>query len=296
MSLRTDKLSPSILPFLAPFLFLLMWSSGAVMVKVGLQYASVWSFLTVRSAISLVAIICLYWLMKRVYQVEFRKPKALDWQVLLFVGLMVQVLYLAFYFLAIGSGISPGLVTLILGLQPLLTPLFMGQKVSATKLALLMLGFVGLGLAVAGSKALNELALSGFMFAIFAVTAITLGTIQQAKIRLHPVQAMLYQNSLSLIIFSLIMGLNDWQVTWSGDFILAALWMGLVVSIGALLLLMYMVQQESAHQVSVLFYGIPMLAYLFDYLIFGETLGQLTFIGMILVAISIMFYRRTSAR
>jgi drug/metabolite transporter (DMT)-like permease len=34
---------------LAPILFLLMWSSGAIFVKMGLENASVWSFLTLRA-------------------------------------------------------------------------------------------------------------------------------------------------------------------------------------------------------------------------------------------------------
>ena len=38
---------------IAPVLFLVMWSSGAVIVKFGLQYSTHWSFLALRAVISL---------------------------------------------------------------------------------------------------------------------------------------------------------------------------------------------------------------------------------------------------
>lgn len=40
---------------IAPVLFLVMWSSGAVIVKLGLQFSSQWSFLALRALISLLS-------------------------------------------------------------------------------------------------------------------------------------------------------------------------------------------------------------------------------------------------
>jgi len=48
---------------MAPILFLLMWSSGAIFVKLGLQDASVWSFLTLRAtgAFVIITLIVIAW-------------------------------------------------------------------------------------------------------------------------------------------------------------------------------------------------------------------------------------------
>jgi len=280
---------------ISPILFLLMWSSGAVMVKVGLLYSSVWSFLTIRALISLCCIALIYIVMRKIYQVPLKKLTIKDKKNILIVGLLLQVLYLSFYFLSIGSGISPGLVTLILGLQPLLTPILCKQKINNSKLALLIVGFIGLNIAILGTKDVNTLAISGILFAGLALFSITLGTIRQGHIKINLVQAMLYQNILSTTTFVIISFFVGWQVTWTTEFIFSALWMSVVVSVGALLLLMFMIKRDSSDRVSVLFYVIPMLTYVFDYLLFDQKLTLITFFGMTLVTVSVVLYRKKTA-
>ncbi|MGC3833280.1 DMT family transporter [Moritella viscosa] len=269
---------------IAPILFLLMWSSGAVMVRVGLLYSSVWTFLAIRALISLSYIGLIYLVMIKINKTPLKVIATKDKIQIWIVGLLLQVLYLSFYFISIDTGISPGLVTLILGLQPLLIPIFCKHKLDSTKVALLMLGFVGLSIAILGTKDVEMLALSGILFAGLALLSITLGTIRQGKLEVNLVQAMFYQNLLSASIFVVIGYINGWHFS--------ALWMSVVVSVGALLLLMYMIQRESSDSVGVLFYAIPILTFLFDYFLFDEKLTLVTFIGIILVATSVVLYRK----
>ncbi|WP_242009710.1 hypothetical protein [Vibrio furnissii] len=147
--LRTMRFTPSIsLLTLAPILFLLMWSSGAVMVKLGVAQASVWSFLIARSAISLVLTLLLLRVMRGRWLPRLaHSSRATRWN-LLGSGLLLQAGYLSTYFLAISSGLSPGLVTVILGLQPLITPLLARQRQSRRAAGFLLFGFAGLCLAV----------------------------------------------------------------------------------------------------------------------------------------------------
>lgn len=154
---------------LAPFLFLFIWSSGAVVVKFGLQYASVWSFLAARSLVSMCCLIMLFWLYSYRKPSLIRSPSKTELRRILVVGALLQVCYLSFYFLAIDTGISPGLVTLILGLQPLLTPFLCKQQVSRRQLALLLLGFLGLVISIYGAKDLTQLAAYGVVFGIAAL-------------------------------------------------------------------------------------------------------------------------------
>lgn len=276
----------------APIMFLVMWSSGAVIVKLGLQFSSEWHFLAMRAVLSLASISVMCWIAMRFFDVTFQKPSRDELKTVLTVGLMLQVLYLAFYILAIASGMSPGLVTLVLGLQPLITPLIGKQHIGIKKQLLLLFGFSGLIVAIAGAQSLDNIEWAGITFSILALLSLTFGTIKQAKVKMHSFQAMWYQCILSSGVF-ITLGLStSGYVSWQPELVFSVLWMSLVVSVGALLLLMYMVNRESSDKVSVLFYAIPMLTYLFDHLLFGASLSPTTLLGMLIVAASVTLYRR----
>ncbi|KLN62743.1 DMT family transporter [Vibrio sp. VPAP30] len=277
---------------LAPILFLVMWSSGAVIVKLGLQFSSEWSFLAIRAVISLASISMICLIAKYLFNTQFLKPSKEELKIVLSVGLLLQVLYLAFYILAIATGMSPGLVTLVLGIQPLITPLLCKQKVSRTKLVLLSFGFTGLSIAIAGAQSLDNVEWIGILFSVLALLSLTMGTVKQACVTMNSFQAMWYQCVLSSIVFFALSVSTEGYIDWQPEFVFSVLWMSLVVSVGALLLLMYMVKRDSSDKVSILFYAIPMLTYLFDHLLFGTTLTPLTMLGMAIVAICIVLYRR----
>ena len=277
---------------LAPVLFLVMWSSGAVIVKLGLQYSSEWNFLAIRATLSLLCVSALVWITKRFFKQAFTFPDRMQLSTILVVGLMLQVLYLTFYILAIASGMSPGLVTLVLGLQPLITPLISKQPISAARFALLGLGFTGLFIAIFGAQSVEKIEWQGILFSLLALLSLTGGTVKQADVRLPSIQAMWYQCLLSSVVFVVVSIHLDGYVDWQPELIFSVGWMSIVVSVGALLLLMFMVQRESSDKVSVLFYAIPMVTYLFDHLLFGAQLSTITLIGMVMVAICVMLYRR----
>ncbi|WMN57342.1 DMT family transporter [Vibrio fluvialis] len=281
---------------LAPILFLLMWSSGAVMVKLGLEHASVWSFLIARSAISFTLTLLLLRLMRGRWRPNLSHTTGATRWNLLGSGLLLQAGYLSGYFLAISTGLSPGIVTVILGLQPLLTPLLTGQRQSRRAMLFLLFGFMGLSLAVAGSAQLDALNWNGIGLAVLALAAITFGTICQGRIKLDNLDSVVCQNSVALVIFSLIQLTQPWQMQWNTPLVISLLWMSVVVSTGALLLLMLMLKHQSASQVSVLFYCIPVLTILFDYTLFGTTLSLMSWVGVLTVAASVWGYQNDKAR
>ncbi|WP_284192205.1 DMT family transporter [Vibrio zhanjiangensis] len=277
---------------LAPILFLLMWSSGAVMVKVGLQYASVWSFLAARSIVSLACLFLLYFVIKYREKVKFVAPSKSELIKILFVGVLLQVSYLSFYFLSIDSNTSPGIVTLILGFQPLLTPFLCGQRLTLRSFLLLSMGFIGLAISLFGSSEMDKIAFLGVFFSVVALLSISIGTVLQANISHHIVQNMFYQSLLSAPIFLVVSMYCGGNITWTLEFCISLVWMSIVVSVGALLLLMYMAKQDGASSVSVLFYAVPVLAYFFDFVIFRNGLSVITILGMVIVAVSVIFYRK----
>lgn len=280
-----------------PLVFLFMWSSGAIFVKLGLQEASVWSFLAVRAIGTLLVLsfICVLIFKRKVFSDLVRLPALLIIK-MFFIGVLLQVAYQSFFFLAIDNRLSPGVLSIILGLQPILTPIIAREEVGIKGYLILLLGFLGLGIAVLGAREVSGLTYVGITFGIASVGAMSVGTVCQKKVVAHPLASAFYQNLAASIIFFIVVLCTDWHVMINTKFIVASAWMILVVSTGAVLLLFYMLSKNAASNVSVLFYMVPVITIALDYLAFGSKVTPLTVVGAILVIIAILFYRNLSEK
>jgi drug/metabolite transporter (DMT)-like permease len=277
---------------LAPIAFLLMWSSGSIFVKLGLASASVWSFLAIRAsgALILLVVFCAVW-----YRRQFVSVLCIDKRQCmqaLTLGLLLQGTYQGFFFLAIADGLAPGTLALILGLQPLLTPLIARERLPFRAYALLALGFAGLVLAIYGARGVGAITPVGVACGLASVLSMTVGSVYQQRLHIHPLPSAIYQNVASSVAFAVIVAIVGWHVQVTPSFILASAWMICVVSVGALLLLLYLLSTESASSVGVLFYLIPIVTMVFDYLVFGTNVSAVTGVGAALVLSSVWLYRR----
>lgn len=270
----------------APVLFLIMWSSGAIFVKMGLDSASVWSFLTLRAIGALLLMSMLYGFLK----LEKIKLDAEMLVKVIGVGMLLQVLYQIFYFLSIRYELSPGLVAVVLGLQPLLTVLISGERQSFYKLIVLLIGFIGLGLAVFGARDVSHVTFLGVFFALLCVTSISTGAILQKKLSVSPLTSGIIQNGCASIVFITVSLYTGWHVNWDAKFIISLSWMTVVVSTGATLLLFYIIQKKSASKVSVLFYLVPVLTMIFDFMVFDTKITLTTLAGVALVMASVKLF------
>ena len=126
--------------FAAPAVFLLLWSSGFVLAKLGLQYAEPLTYLAVRMT-AVVAILAVI--------IAVTKPKWPNRAGLVHsaaAGFMVHGLYLGGVFISIENGLSAGLAALIVSLQPVLTSTianrWLGERVAARQWLGLALGLL----------------------------------------------------------------------------------------------------------------------------------------------------------
>ena len=97
--------------FATPALFLLLWSGGFTVAKIGLQYATPMTLLTLRYLI-VVAIMALL-------LVILRPPLPTTWTGwghLAWVGFLIQTIYFGLSYLAFTAGIAAGTVALLLSL------------------------------------------------------------------------------------------------------------------------------------------------------------------------------------
>ena len=103
--------------FFVPALFVWLWSTGFIGAKYGLPYAEPFTLLLIRMLLTLVPLAILAVAMKS------RWPGWRGAGHLAITGLLVQGTYLGGVFYAIDQGMPSGLVSLIVGLQPLVTAL-----------------------------------------------------------------------------------------------------------------------------------------------------------------------------
>ncbi len=277
----------------APFLFVLLWSTGFLGAKFGLPHAEPLAFLFVRYllVIALMTSLALVW----------RAPWPRDsrqWLHIGISGLLVHAIYLGGVFVAIGHGLPAGITALVVGLQPLLTATvagrLLGENVLPRQWLGLGLGFVGVALVVANKMGAG-FALDALWPALAALLGITAGTLYQKRFSPHfdwrsgSVAQFL---PTAIVTGAIVFATDSFRIDWTGEFLFALGWLVLVLSIGAISLLNWLIRHGSAVNVASLFYLTPPTTALLAWLLFGETLGGLALAGMALAVWGVYLSRR----
>lgn len=291
MSLSPLATSP--LNRLFPLLFVFLWSTGFIGAKYGLPYAEPLTFLLLRYSalvvlLSLLAMAC-----------RARWPR--DWRQWLHLGiagLLIHALYLGGVFMAISQGLPAGVVSLLVGLQPLLTAVFAGAIVSEYVSGRQWLG-LGLGLTgallVLSARLEGGFGWAGVLPALLALLGITLGTLYQKRFCPHfdwRSGAAIQFGAAWLLTLPVAWLMEDFQVQWTGEFIFALGWLVLVLSVGAIGLLNQLIRSGSAVNVASLFYLVPPTTAVIAWLIFGETLTWVQLAGMAVAVTGVALVRR----
>lgn len=281
-----------------PLLFVVLWSTGFLGAKYGLPYAEPLTFLSLRYALVIVLMILIALIMRAPWP---RDP----WQILhiAITGLLVQATYLGGVFISIHLGLAAGIVALVVGLQPLLTAagagFWLGERVSRSQWAGLVLGFFGVVLVIIGKSVQDgttALTIWTMLFPAFiGLFGITLGTLYQRRycpsfdLRTGSV----IQFVPSLLVTAIIASQTEsMQVVWSGEFIFALFWLAVVLSLGAISLLNLLIRSGTAVNVASLFYLTPPTTALFAWLLFDEVLTGLAFLGMAVVVFGVWLARK----
>lgn len=278
---------------LAPFLFVLLWSTGFIGAKLGLPHAAPLTFLLVRY----IAVIALMVLIALAMRAPWpREPR--QWLHIGVAGFLVHGLYLSGVFIAIGAGLPAGVTSLIVGLQPLLTAVgagaLLGEAVLPRQWLGLALGLGGVTLVVA-QKISAGFGLAALVPAVVALLGITAGTLYQKRFcpnfdwRSGSVVQFL---PTALVTGLLVLGVEGWRVDWTGEFVFALSWLVLVLSVGAISLLNHLIRSGSAVNVASLFYLVPPTTAVISWAIFDEVLAGSALAGMGLAIFGVYLARK----
>jgi drug/metabolite transporter (DMT)-like permease len=279
---------------LMPALFVVLWSTGFIGAKFGLPYAGPGTFLALRFWIVAALMVPVALLAGSAWP---RNRVELGHAAM--VGLLIQFTYLGGCFFAISRGVSAGVTALVVGLQPVLTAalagLLLGDKPRPRQWLGLALGLAGVALVVWQKLDLSAGHAAGFVAAGLAVLGITFGTLYQKRYcgRQDLVTATVIQNAAAGVAVTLCAILfEDMRVVWSGRFVFALVWLCLVLSVGATILLLVLIRRGAASSVASFFYLVPPVTALMAFCLFGETLGGLALIGMAVAVAGVALVNR----
>ena len=262
-------------------MFVLLWSTGFIGAKLGLPYAEPFTFLCLRFLGVLAILLPICWIFRA------RWPNRQGFAHMAVAGALIQGGYLGGVFASLHQGMPAGVSALITGLQPVFTAVLGGwllrERVSPRQWAGLALGLAGIALVVGERIAVQHLPAPAVLLSVLALASITLGTVWQKRhggaIDLRTGAAIQFA-AAAVVLAPFAFLLESREVRWSGEFVFALAWLVLVLSLGAVFLLLYLIRHGAATRVASLFYLVPPTTALLAWPLFGESYGIAAAAGM----------------
>ncbi|MBC3616110.1 DMT family transporter [Vibrio metschnikovii] len=276
-----------------PFLFVILWSSGFVGARYGLTYAEPMTLLSLRMLLTVLLFGGLLALFKRQ---SIPKGKAL-WHASV-AGLLIHGLYLGGTYQAIYWGMPAGLTSLLVGTQPVMTVLLLvimtPQRFTVSQWIGLGIGFVGISLVLLGNLEWQseEKQWAAVGMCILSLFGITVGTLYQKRFcqQSDLLGGTLVQYMAASILFiPLALKVESMSIQWTTTFVLTMVWLVVVLSCVAVLLLLYMVEHGASSNVASIFYLVPPTTAIQAWFAFDELLDGLGILGFILTALAVYF-------
>jgi drug/metabolite transporter (DMT)-like permease len=273
---------------IAPLLFVLLWSTGFVGAKYGLPYADPFIFLATRVLIAAAVLF--------VIAAFTKSPIAIGAQAIkrsALIGFFLHACYLGGVFFAISKGLPAGVAAVVTSLQPVLVSVLavrvLGEKLKVKQVIGLLLGLTGVVL-VLGPSFEAEIPTIGIIAILVALIGSTTATLLQKKIGsgIPIVAGTAYQYLGSGVVLLAVAAISGGtSIQWNGKFILAFVWLIAVLSVGAILLLLWLLNTGSAASVSSLFYLVPPATALEAFFLFGEKVNTQGFLGIGITALGV---------
>lgn len=270
----------------APFIFLLLWSGGFAVAKIGILSTGPFTLLAWRYGLVLAVLLpLLAWFRPPLP----RRPRA--YVDLAVVGFLIQVLYFNLSYFAFRFGISAGALAIIVSLQPivvgLVAPVFTGERVGALRWLGLLLGLAGAGLVIASRSAIEVTSPGVVLLAIGALFAMCAGALYEKRFGTpqHPLVSNTVQCAIGFVCtLPLALLMEDGHVDWSPTFLAVLAYLVIGNSLIAISLYLAMIRAGEVSKVSALFFLVPPTTALIAWGLIGEDMPPLAWAGMALAA------------
>jgi len=234
-----------------PAVFVLIWSTGFIVARYGMPYAPPFTFLLWRYFFSILCFLPWIVLARVAWPKDSRQALHLA-----VTGVLMHAGYLGGVWAAVKAGMGSGLSSLIVGIQPVLTAIWLstmgageGQhRVTRRQWLGLLLGFAGLVMVVSRKftqgTPLDHVTPENMGWAVMALLAITSGTLYQKRF-VQPCDVRT-ANTVQLMAAALVTiplaALEPEGMQWNGQLMGAMAWSVLGLTLGGSSLLYLLIQ------------------------------------------------------
>jgi len=273
-----------------PLIFIGLWSSAFLAAKVGVQYSTPFAMLLVRFVlVSLVfAAMMPFARIWRAAPPPRPTRAVIGWTAL--VGITLHSTYLGSVFFAISLGLPAGIAALIVSLQPLLASglaiFLFGERLRAIQIGGMLAGLAGVFLVLLPKMGGGMPAL-GLASVCFGLCAVTFGTLLQKQIggKIDLLVSNLVQTvAASAFLAVICLTVETPRIAWEMPFILSLAWQVVMVSAGAYVILMVLIQRDTMASVSSLMFLVPPTTAVIAAVGFNEPLTGLGIVGFCLTS------------
>ncbi|BDB30356.1 MULTISPECIES: DMT family transporter [Cupriavidus] len=277
-----------------PFVFVVIWATGFVVARYGMPHAPPMKFLAARYALS-VGCFGVWALAARATWPQ----GARGWLHLSVTGMLMHAIYLGGVWSAVKLGMGAGLTALLVGLQPVLTAIWLsrrGGRVTGAQWVGLFLGLLGLLLVVWAKLGFGEVGPASLGGALLALLGITAGTLYQKRfVTPCDVRTASFIQLLAAFAVTTPLALLETEpMQWvdaagglNSELAGAMAWSVLGLTLGGSSLLYLLIQRGAATSVTSLFYLVPPTTAVMAWMLFGEPITGLTVAGTVATAIGV---------
>jgi drug/metabolite transporter (DMT)-like permease len=270
-----------------------MWSSGFIGAKLGTQEASTATFVAWRSLFAAGVLLAAVLLLRR------RWPSQGEVGVQGTVGFLAQGVYLSGVVGAVELGVNAGTTALVAALQPLLAAALagpvLGERVRPRQWVGLIVGLVGVVVVVGGDMRVKEQVpvesaapLWAYALPFVGMAGLVAATLLERRASLKtkfetPLDvALAVQCAVSTVPFAVMaMFWSGLEPPGGGEFWLAVLWGVVLSTFGGYGFYWLNLKLSSVARVSSLIYLTPPTTMVWAYLMFGESVGLLAVLGLV---------------
>ncbi len=268
-----------------PWLFVLIWSTGFIVARYGMPNSPPFTFLLWRYVFSILCFV----LWVKWARVPWPQGRV-QWWHLAVTGVLMHAGYLGGVWAAVKVGMGAGLTALIVGLQPVITAIWLsarGGHVSRRQWQGLALGFVGLAMVV--SRKLEggiEVTPWSLTMITMALVSITTGTLYQKRfVQPCDVRSANAVQLMAAYLVTLPLALMETEpALWNSEMIWAMVWAVLVLTLGGSSLFYILIQRGAAASVTSLLYLVPPTTAVMAWILFNEPITLVTLAGIVVTA------------
>ena len=268
-----------------PWLFVLIWSTGFIVARYGMPNSPPFTFLLWRYVFSILCFV----LWVKWARVPWPQGRA-QWGHLAITGVLMHAGYLGGVWAAVKVGMGAGLTALIVGLQPVLTAIWLsarGGHVTRRQWQGLALGFVGLAMVV--SRKLEggiEVTPWSLNMITMALVSITTGTLYQKRfVQTCDVRSANAVQLMAAYVVTLPLALLETEpALWNAEMTWAMVWAVLVLTLGGSSLFYILIQRGAAAAVTSLLYLVPPTTAVMAWVLFSEPITLVTLAGIAVTA------------